>query len=79
MISYDPFWATLEKSDETTYALIKKGIPSSTIQRMRSRAGAGLSTLNDLCYILNCKIEDIIQYIPDQDEPKRIASRNNNE
>ncbi|SEV93566.1 helix-turn-helix domain-containing protein [[Clostridium] fimetarium] len=69
MISYKPFWNTLESSQETTYTLITKhSVSSSTINRLRRGDGLSTLTLNDLCRILNCKIEDILEYVPNNDD-----------
>ena len=65
MISYNPFWVTLEKSSETTYTLINKHhISSATIDKLRKNKPMNTTTLNDLCRILNCKLQDIAEYIP---------------
>lgn len=64
MIIYSPFWKTLDKSQESTYTLIQKyNISSSTIDRLRKNKGISTQTINDLCRILKCKVEDIIEYI----------------
>ena len=66
MISYSPFWKTLEASSETTYTLISKyHISSSTIDRLRKGYGISTAKINDLCKILHCKVEDIIEYVED--------------
>lgn len=65
MICYQPFWETLKSSPETTYTLINKHhISSATINKLRKNKPVTTTTLNDLCRILNCRIEDIAQYIP---------------
>ena len=65
MISYKPFWNTLEKSTETTYTLITKHhISSATIDKLRKDKPMNTTTLNDLCRILNCRLENIAVYIP---------------
>ncbi len=71
MISYRPFWETLEKSSETTYTLINKHrISSAILDKLRKDKPMNTTTLNDLCRILNCKLEDIAEYIPsDKDQP----------
>lgn len=71
MISYQPFWRTLKASSETTYTLINKHhISSATIDKLRKDKPLNTTTINDLCRILNCRIEDIAQYIPsDLDQP----------
>lgn len=66
MISYAPFWHTLEIKGESTYTLINKhGISSATIDRIRKGGGITTQKINDFCKILNCKVEDIIEYIED--------------
>ncbi|MBR1810378.1 MAG: helix-turn-helix transcriptional regulator [Clostridia bacterium] len=66
MISYEPFWNTLKKSKESTYSLINKyGISSATIDRLRKGQGITTNKLNDLCAILHCRVEEIIEYRED--------------
>ena len=69
MISYQPFWRTLSKSDESTYTLIKTHrISGSTINRLRKNKPINTTTLNDLCRILNCGVNDILEYMPSEDD-----------
>lgn len=69
MISYSPFWDTLRSSEETTYTLITKyKISSSTIDRLRKDLPINTTTLNDLCRALVCKVEDILVYIPSDED-----------
>lgn len=71
MISYEPFWETLKNSPETTYSLITKHhISSATIDKLRKNKPMNTTTLNDLCIILNCKLENIAQYIPSENDQK---------
>lgn len=66
MISYRPLWATMERVNATTYTLQVKGeISSSTIRRLKANESVSTNTLDALCKILNCSINDIIEYIPD--------------
>lgn len=70
MIVYTPFWNTLKKSNETTYSLINKHhISSATLDKLRKNKPMNTTTLNDLCRIFHCKIEDIVQYIPCDNDP----------
>ena len=63
MISYRPFWDTLKKSNESTYTLIQQhNISSSTIDRLRKDKGISTQTIDDLCRILKCRVEDILEY-----------------
>lgn len=69
MISYEPFWATLKKSDKTTYTLINHyHVSSAIIDKLRKNKPMNTTTLNDLCRILDCRLEDIVQYVPSEDD-----------
>ena len=69
MLIYAPFWDTLKKSEETTYTLIKNHhISSSTIDKLRKNKPLNTTTVNDLCRILDCPVEDILKYIPSEDD-----------
>ena len=71
MICYDRFWETLHKSEESTYTLIKyHHISSSTIDKLRKDKPITTTTINDLCRILNCKVEEIMEYIPSEEDQK---------
>ena len=59
MISYKPFYETLLRKGVTEYYLIyKQGMDSNTIHRMK-HGKAITTTLNTLCEILDCRVEDI--------------------
>ena len=69
MISYAPFWATLRQSGESTYTLIRNHrISSSTIDKLRKNKPLNTTTVNDLCRILNCKVSDVMEYVPSQED-----------
>lgn len=67
MISYDPLWQTMERLGASTYTLQVKGnISSSTIRRLKVGESVSTNTLDALCSILNCTLQDIIVYIPEK-------------
>ena len=69
MVSYQRFWNTLRQSNESTYTLIKNHhISSSTIDKLRKNKPINTTTINDLCRILDCRVEDILEYIPSPDD-----------
>ena len=69
MIVYQPFWKTLKESPETTYTLIKNHhLSSSTVDKLRKNKPITTTTLNDLCRILNCRIEDVAEYVPSDND-----------
>ncbi|MCI6497353.1 helix-turn-helix domain-containing protein [Lachnospiraceae bacterium HCP1S3_C3] len=69
MIIYTPFWNTLKNSDETTYSLINRHhISSAIIDKLRKNKPMNTTTLNDLCRILNCRLDEIAEYVPSEDD-----------
>lgn len=67
MVSYAPLWKTMENCGATTYTLqVKGGISSSTVRRLKAGDSVSTNTLEALCKILNCTMQDIIEYLPDE-------------
>ena len=63
MISYQPFYETLFQKGITEYYLIfKQGVTASTLHRMKHG-----KPLNTLCEILDCRVENVLEYVPDAD------------
>ena len=63
MISYEPMYETMKKKNISTYKLINTyGLSRSLIDRLKHNKPITTVTLNDLCEILDCKVEDIIIY-----------------
>lgn len=66
MIVYDRLWQTLERKGITKYYLITKCVLSpSLITRLKRNETIKTETINTLCNILDCKIEDIAEFIKD--------------
>ena len=63
MIVYSPFWETLKKSNESWYSLTKT-------HHMSNNRDVSTRTLNDLCRILGCRIEDIALFVPSDSDQK---------
>lgn len=60
MIKYDKFWITLESRGMTQYKLIKDyNISKSLLHRLRHNEGISTNTIDVLCNILQCNVEDI--------------------
>lgn len=69
MISYEPLYKTLKEKDVSTYRLINEyGISRSLLDRLKHNRPISTVTLNDLCNILHCKVEDILVFIEDNME-----------
>ncbi|GAA5347423.1 helix-turn-helix domain-containing protein [Streptococcus uberis] len=66
MISYKPFYKTLLKKDMSEYYLIKvEGFSANTLHRMKKGESITTKTINRLCEILECEVNDIIEYNAD--------------
>lgn len=66
MISYEPLWNTMKKRGATTYTLQVKGnISSSTIRRLKNGDSVSTNTLDALCKLLDCTVNDILVYVPE--------------
>lgn len=67
MIQFDKLWITMAQKGVTTYQLREQcGIDSKTVRRLRANDNIETKTLNKLCAILDCRLEDIAEYIPDE-------------
>lgn len=57
----------MKQRGATTYTLQVKGeISSSTIRRLRAGESVSTNTLDALCKILDCTLQDIVEYLPDK-------------
>ena len=66
MIVFDKLWIVMEQKGISTYKLREDcGIDSKTIRRLRANDNMETKTLNKLCAALDCKIEDIMEYVKD--------------
>ena len=64
MIIYDKLWQTMKEKGVTTYFLREKaGIDSKTVRRLKANENIETKTLDRLCEALDCRIEDIAEYV----------------
>lgn len=64
MISYAPLWKTLKEKGISQYKLIEEyGVDNAQLQRLRDNAVVKTITVDRLCQILDCKVEDIMEYV----------------
>ncbi len=72
MISYEPFWETLKIKNISQYTLIEKyNISSSVLTRIRKNDYLSLRKIEDLSIILNCEIQDIVQFVDNPENAKK--------
>lgn len=64
MIVYNRLWDTMKKQGISQYRLIKDyKISSGQLDRLRKNDNVSTFTLNQLCKILNCNLNDIAEYV----------------
>lgn len=66
MIVFDKLWITIKNRGISQYKLIKEyNISTGQLDRLRKNGNVNTYTLNQLCKILNCRLEDIAEYKKD--------------
>jgi len=67
MIVFNKLWDVMKQKNVTTYQLREKsGIDSKTIRRLKANENIETKTLDKLCTVLNCRLEDIAEFIPEE-------------
>lgn len=67
MISYEPLWKTMKEKGISTYALLNDyQFSRGTLDSLKQNRNINTSTLNTLCTILSCNVEDVLRYIPEE-------------
>ena len=63
MIVYDPLWRTMKEKNISQYKLIKEyNFSTGQLDRLRKNGNVSTYTLNVLCEILDCSLNDIVEY-----------------
>ena len=67
MISYNRLWVTLKKKEISQYALIKRyHISPGQITRLKRNESVSTHTIEMFCRILDCRVEDVMEYIKEE-------------
>lgn len=73
MIVYDKLWATMKERGVSQYRLIREyQFSNGQLDRLRKNQNISTYTINLLCKILHCRVEDILEYI-EEEEPEDDA------
>ncbi len=66
MIRYDKLWETMKEKGISQYKMINQyGISAGQLSRLRANSHISTHTIDTLCRILECDVNDIITYTPD--------------
>lgn len=76
MIVFDNLWKTMKNKGVSQYKLIKEfGISTGQLDRLRKNENVNVYTLNTLCSILDCNIEDIATYVKDESNEQHVVNK----
>ena len=68
MIKYDKLRKTMKEKNVSWYKLAKAGIGNSTLDKLKRNESVTINTINTLCKLLNCRVEDIMEYVEEENE-----------
>lgn len=69
MITYQPLWAQPAQKGMSTYALrVKFGMSHATVQRLQADQSVSTHTLDRLCRLPDCSLEEVVRYVPSVEE-----------
>lgn len=66
MISYEPLFQTMKDKGITSYRLGKMGFPLSNYWAIKRGDNISTHTLNQLCKLLQCRVEEILEYVEEE-------------
>lgn len=65
-VSYEPLFRTMKTKGVTSYQLQKMGFNRATYYSIKQGNSVSTNTVALLCKLLDCRVEDIIEYIEDE-------------
>jgi len=69
MIVFDKLWIYLKNRGISTYRLRENsGIDGKTIRRLKANDNMETKTLSRICEALDCRLEDIAEFVKDREE-----------
>ena len=68
MIVFNKLWITMKEKGFSTYKLREQcGIDSKTIRRLKANENVKTKTIEKICSDLGCRIEDIAEFVENND------------
>ena len=66
MITYDRLWQAMKQRGVSQYDLYTHyNVNRSQLNRLRHNENVEVNTIDKLCNILQCRVEDIMEHFPD--------------
>lgn len=68
MFKYDRLWETMKKKGISQYDLYTHyGVSKSLLDKFRKNKNMEIYTIDRICSILDCDIEDVVEHVPDEE------------
>lgn len=65
--SYNPLWKILiDRGMTKTQLRLLLGISTATLAKLSKDEYVSMTVLNQICSLLDCRIEDIIEHVPNE-------------
>jgi len=64
MLDFSPLWELMSERKISANALFRMGYPQTTYYRLKAGRDVRISTLVQLCDLLECELSDIAKYTP---------------
>ena len=69
-VSYQKLFNILEKRNLKKFYLRQNGINPKSVDALIKNKNVNVSTIMDLCKLLNCQPGDIMEYVPEEPDDK---------
>ncbi len=66
MIVYDRLWKQMKEKKISQYRLGKAGLSQSTLTRLKNNEVVTTETLDKICSLLHCRLEDIAEFVEEE-------------
>lgn len=64
MMIFAPLWETMKRKNVSCYKLINTyKVSRSMIDKLKHNRNVTLETVDNLCEILDCRVEDVVLYV----------------
>lgn len=71
--SYNPLWHLLiDRKIKKIDLMRKAGLNANALTHLGKDQTVTMDSLEKICKFLNCKIEDIVEYIPDEENDNKV-------
>lgn len=69
MMDFEPLWQTMKRKNVSCYALINKyGVSRGMVDKLKHNRNVTLQTVERLCEILDCEIQDVVIYKKNEEQ-----------